>query len=157
MSMRHWCMVCHAYTEIAFIVFIFIFFDCSNIQWQKVGVGSVLNISDSNKFGVWETLPGWGMSEQEHISLLRIRDFGVRDLGTYQCHVTCEDRRGRLQHQYYYVDVCLKENDSRHSKKLMSLSAQLLCALPVLVLVGSYLLLSCTNNNDGTAVFRFNR
>ena len=47
---------------------------------------------------------------------MRIRDFSVRDLGKYQCHITCEDRRGRIQHQYYYVDVCLKENHSQQSK-----------------------------------------
>ena len=35
--------------------------------------------------------------------------------------------------------------------------ALMLRALPMLVLVGLYLLLNCTNNNGGTAVFRFNK
>ncbi len=87
-----------------------------SIQWQKLRVGSVLNISDSNKFGVWETLPGWGMSEEEHISLLRVRDVRVHDLATYRCHVTCDDRRGRPQHHFYYADICLKENNSDESE-----------------------------------------
>ncbi len=90
-----------------------------SMQWQRLGIGSITNITDSYKYGIWDALPGWGMQEGEHVSLMRIRDVNVEDLATYRCDVMCMDRRGRLQHQYYYADVCLTSHNAQSSELMI--------------------------------------
>ena len=75
----------------------------SGLRWQRLVVGRALNITDSDKFGVWETIPGWGVSTEQRISLLRVRDVRAEDVGTYRCEMVCDGVERRVHHQAQLV------------------------------------------------------
>ena len=68
--------------------------------------------------GIWEAIPGWGMQEGEHVSLLRIRDVHVEDMARYRCHVECESHDWRLRNSYNYADLCLKQPNNNYGEWL---------------------------------------
>ena len=56
---------------------------------------------------------GKGLPDNEHVSLLRIRDFDIEDIGRYQCEIHCQKRDSSFKHSYY-ADVCLQTDNDKH-------------------------------------------
>ena len=85
------------------------------IQWKKVDVGAVLSVNDSVKYGVWEGIPGWGVSDGERLSLLRIRDVQYPDTGLYMCEITCQSKQGMKKYTRL-AEVCMRQRVNNMGK-----------------------------------------
>ena len=87
-----------------------------SMQWQKVDTIHIQNVSDSGKFGVWETLKGWGMGKGEHASLLRVRAVQAEDVAGYRCQTECRDGAGVLRVNYQQASMCIQHGDGSHGE-----------------------------------------
>ena len=82
-----------------------------NLQWHKLESHTIRNITDTGKFGMWETLPGWGMGEGEHVALLRVRTVQAEDVAQYRCRLECVEDSGVWRMAYHQASMCLRHSD----------------------------------------------
>ena len=89
------------------------------VVWQRADYHLATNISDTNKYGVWEAVPGWKMDQEKRISLLRIRDIQVEDTGLYQCRIQCRTIDGAVYVSHHMADICMQQGHPEYCKFLI--------------------------------------
>ncbi len=88
----------------------------SSVAWQRMDLGTAINVSDSAKYGIWETVQGWGMEDGNHLSLLRVRTLQMEDIGRYRCRVQCRGTEGRGRVEYHTADLCMAQPNTKYGR-----------------------------------------
>ncbi|KAK2139806.1 hypothetical protein LSH36_1599g00008 [Paralvinella palmiformis] len=86
------------------------------VVWQRADYHLTTNITDTNKYGVWEAVPGWKMAKGMRISLLRIRRIQREDMGLYQCRIQCRAADGRMTVTHHMANICIEEGHPDYCK-----------------------------------------
>lgn len=75
--------------------------------WQYIGMNIFYDISNNDRYGVLDNVPGLTSVQGEHISILHLYKVRAKELGLYRCESTCIDSDGAVYQDHHIIELCI--------------------------------------------------